>query len=115
MALNGHVYNPDSAKDWKEAVKTNFMLSRKPVITTPVCLKVCFFLPKPKRMKTVGNKLNIPHIKKPDVDNLLKSTMDAITEAGIWKDDALVFATSADKWYAQEGKIGAQIIIETGF
>jgi Holliday junction resolvase RusA-like endonuclease len=55
-----------------------------------------------------------PPCKKPDVDNLLKSTMDTMTEAEVWKNDALVFATSVEKWYARK-KTGAQIIVETGF
>jgi Holliday junction resolvase RusA-like endonuclease len=53
----------------------------------------------------------VPHGKKPDVDNLLKAVMDAMTTAEVWKDDALVYATEAGKWYAA-GKTGAQIIVE---
>jgi Holliday junction resolvase RusA-like endonuclease len=54
----------------------------------------------------------VPHTKKPDVDNLLKAVMDSMTVAGVWKHDALVYATEAGKWYAA-GKIGTQIIVES--
>jgi Holliday junction resolvase RusA-like endonuclease len=56
----------------------------------------------------------MPHTKKPDADNLLKAVMDALTDAGIWQDDALVFRTEAAKWYASD-ETGARIVIETGF
>jgi Holliday junction resolvase RusA-like endonuclease len=112
MALNGHVYNPNSADAWKETIKAYFLIYRRPPITEPVHLRVSFFLPKPKSLKIEEGR-DTPHVKKPDVDNLLKATMDAMTDGGVWKDDALVFATSADKWYARE-KTGAQIIVETG-
>jgi Holliday junction resolvase RusA-like endonuclease len=113
MTPNGHVYNPASANAWKEEIKASFISCRRPIITEAVHLKVSFFMPVPKGMK-IENKKNsyTPHIKKPDTDNLLKAVMDSLTNAGIWKDDALVFWTEAVKWYAPE-KTGAQIIIET--
>jgi crossover junction endodeoxyribonuclease RusA len=115
MTALGHVYNPHSADTWKETVKVNFLQCLRSPITGPVHLKVSFFLPRPKRLTDdTEESRRIPHVKKPDVDNLLKSTMDAMTEAGVWKDDALVFATSVEKWYARK-KTGAQIIVETGF
>jgi crossover junction endodeoxyribonuclease RusA len=113
MAASGHVYNPKSADAWKEIIKANFLIYRRPPITEPVHLRVSFFLPKPRALK-IAEARNTPHVKKPDVDNLMKATMDAMTEAGVWKDDALVFAIEASKWYARK-KTGAQIIVETGF
>jgi Holliday junction resolvase RusA-like endonuclease len=113
MTTSGHVYNPDTATAWKELIQASFMQVRKQAITLPVHLKVSFFLPRPKRMADEEAHRSIPHVHKPDVDNLLKAVMDSMTEAGVWKDDALVFATEAAKWYAQGDKTGAQIIVET--
>jgi Holliday junction resolvase RusA-like endonuclease len=93
MAKTGHVYNPDSADMWKAAVENHVQMYRKPMITDPVHLIVEFFLPWPKSKKSDVAKA--PHGKKPDTDNLLKAVMDAMTAAGAWKDDALVFATDA--------------------
>jgi Holliday junction resolvase RusA-like endonuclease len=112
-AANGHFYNPNSADAWKETIKAYFLLYRRSPITEPVHLQVSFFLPKPRCLK-IDESRNVPHVKKPDVDNLLKAAMDAMTEGGVWKDDALVFSTSAEKWYARD-KTGAQIIVKTGF
>lgn len=112
IAANGHVYDPGTAKGWKEQVKACFLRRRRQAINEPVYLHVSFFLPRPQRMKEGGPPS--PHAGKPDLDNLLKSTMDAMTEAQVWKDDALVYATAADKWYARKNKTGAQIVVETG-
>ena len=113
MTANGHVYNPDSADAWKEEVKAAFTAYSGERITAPVHLRVYFFMPVPKGMK-IESKDNryVPHIKKPDADNLLKAVMDAMTEAGVWKDDALVFWTESTKWYASD-VTGAEIIVET--
>jgi len=114
MTANGHVYNPDTADSWKNEIMAAFLPCRKQVITEPVHIRVSFFFLAPKKKKVIEERTNIPHVKKPDIDNLLKSTMDSLTDIGIWKDDAFVFAISADKWYTDK-KPGAQIIIETGF
>lgn len=112
MAANGHVYNPASANAWKEEVKAAFLPHKRQPITGPVQLRVSFFMPRPKSMKAEQER-NQPHVQKPDVDNLLKSTMDAMTEVAVWKDDAQVYAIEAGKWYARDNKTGAQILVET--
>lgn len=112
LAASGHVYNPPSADAWKACVISAFLVRKYRTITGPVRLRVRFFLPRPTGMKTAGEH-DVPHEKKPDVDNLLKAVMDAMTEARVWKDDALVYAIEVEKWYAHEKKTGAQIIVET--
>jgi Holliday junction resolvase RusA-like endonuclease len=108
MMRNGHVFNPHSADAWKDAVKAAFM-ARKPIITGPVGLYVKFFMPIPKGLK-VKEGVFIPHIKKPDTDNLLKAVMDSLTQVGVWKDDSQVYSAEAVKGYAH-GKVGALVEI----
>ena len=55
--------------------------------------------------------------KRPDLDKLLRSTMDAMTCAGVWRDDALVhiiharkhYSTYRANWYAA----GVRIVLST--
>jgi Holliday junction resolvase RusA-like endonuclease len=54
----------------------------------------------------------VPHVKKPDTDNLLKAVMDSLTAVKVWTDDAQVFETVVGKYYAGK-RTGAQIIVET--
>ena len=88
-------------------MKTAFPKKKGTPITNPVSLRVEFFMPRPQRLKTDEK---IFHTGKPDIDNLLKSTMDALTEIGAWKDDSLVCQIISQKSYAQ-GNAGARIII----
>jgi len=110
MTKTGHVYTPDSAKDWKESIAAECISHRQPVIEQPVKLTVCFYLPVPKSAN-LKNVFYYPHTVKPDADNLLKAVMDAMTEASVWADDALVYSSCAEKWYCL-GKCGARIIVE---
>ena len=107
MTRQGHVYTPSTADSWKDAVKSAFMFRLKPKIGIPVYLTVHFYLPRHKRVKPGAV---MPHTGKPDLDNLLKSTMDALTGIGVWKDDAQVIHTTVEKHYAEE-KTGAWICI----
>jgi Holliday junction resolvase RusA-like endonuclease len=108
----GHAYNPHTADDWKTAIKAAFLPLRKGTLDEPVSIEVCFFLPKPKAMKIIHYPA--AHIKKPDTDNLLKAVMDALTDIEIWRDDSLVFYTSALKVYEEE-QPGALIIIRSDY
>jgi Holliday junction resolvase RusA-like endonuclease len=93
---------------WKAAVKAAFPKKKGAPYKGSVALKVEFFMPRPRRLKTEGAK--VFHTGKPDIDNLLKSTMDALTEIGAWKDDCQVCQVVSEKTYA-EGNAGARIII----
>lgn len=109
MTKTGHVYTPGSAKAWKETIIAECFAHRKLEILLPVKLTVCFYLPAPKGAK--GRIRAYPHTVKPDADNLLKALMDAMTTAQVWKDDALVYSSYAEKWYTF-GDTGAQIKVE---
>jgi len=50
-----------------------------------------------------GGKKNQPKRTVPDIDNLLKLTLDAMTNAGIWKDDnQITKLSSEDLWAGDE-------------
>jgi Holliday junction resolvase RusA-like endonuclease len=57
-----------------------------------LALDVVFRLPMPaSRSKTVRTLGDVPQTKKPDGDKLLRTTLDALTDAGLIADDARVF------------------------
>lgn len=52
----------------------------------------------------------IPHYKKPDTDNLIKSLFDSISDAGnVWNDDNRVAWLSAYKVYSPNPRIEVEI------
>lgn len=90
--VNGHGMMAESSKKvkpWRQDVKAEALKVRngEPPIDGPVVVRMVFTLPKPlsapKRKRTYPDK-------KPDLSKLVRSTEDALTEAGIWRDDARV-------------------------
>lgn len=57
-----------------------------------------FVMRRPKRM--AKSKSNVAHCAKPDLDNLIKSTQDAIVDAGILRDDCVIWSVNFTKRYA---------------
>jgi Holliday junction resolvase RusA-like endonuclease len=69
----------------------------------PVGVSVCFTLPKPK--SAPKTRRTWPH-KRPDLDKLLRSTLDGLT-GEVFADDAQVIEIHSAKCYPGEGALGA--------
>ena len=79
----------------------------------PVDVEMHFTMPKPK---SCPKSRRFPD-RKPDLSKLIRSTEDALTESGIWEDDARVVRMAATKCWPNEGAYalsspGVLIIIE---
>lgn len=112
------MYDPGTAEGWKGSVALAVKddLPEQPY-TCPVFVRMTFFFPRPKSHYRTGKyadqlKDSAPmyHTAKPDIDNLEKSTYDALTEMGFWKDDTQVVRHVVEKRY-DEGAPGACIKI----
>lgn len=75
--------------------------------TGPVVLKVTFFFARPKSHYRTGRhshelKPNAPTYvaKSPDLDKCVRSSADALTTAGTWRDDALLCRLVTTKVFA---------------
>lgn len=106
-------------KPWREAVKwATIEAAFEPFHDGPVRVLLEFFLPRPQGHYGTGrNACEVkasaptrPH-RKPDLDKLIRSTLDALGEAGVWRDDSQVCYVEAAKWYADERPPGAVIEI----
>lgn len=74
----------------------------RPPFDGPVGVDVTFYMPRPKSVARA-----LPEVK-PDVDKLLRSTLDALSGIA-FADDARVIAVEATKLYANDGQPGASI------
>jgi len=120
FARNGkaRVYDPGTAEAWKAAIA----LAAKPhkpatPLEGPVYVKIANRMPRPKAHFGTGKKANtlkgtapFHHVSKPDLDNLAKAALDALTELGFWRDDAQICGLIATKIY--DDRVGATIRIE---
>ena len=83
------VESSKKVKPWREAVHAAALALRNgaPPLDGPIMARMVFTLPKPvsapKRRRTYPCRL-------PDLSKLVRSTEDALTTAGIWRDDARV-------------------------
>lgn len=84
---------------WREAVKHAWLAhdrSRFAPAEGPLLLSVTFTLKRP----VSAPKRRLWPDRRPDLDKLLRSTFDALGDAGAWYDDAQVVSVCAVKTYA---------------
>lgn len=75
-------------------------------LTGPVEVMVEFLMPRPKS----APKSRLYPDKSPDLDKLIRSTLDALTDARAWEDDGQVVSILARKLFAEpEQRTGAHI------
>ncbi|MHB9861904.1 RusA family crossover junction endodeoxyribonuclease [Streptomyces sp. YIM S03343] len=86
------VESSKKVKPWRDSVKqaaqTKILLQRGRFVKLdgPLVAEMHFTLPAPQRMP----KDRTAHTVYPDLSKLLRSTEDALTQAGVWADDARV-------------------------
>ena len=62
-----------------------------------------FVMTRPQRlMRKKDENCRVIHDRKPDLDNLQKSVLDALTKSAILLDDSLVCSCTAEKYYADK-------------
>jgi crossover junction endodeoxyribonuclease RusA len=67
----------------------------------PVHVELEFVMPRPL---STPKRSTPPAIKKPDLDKLQRAVFDAISSAGVWRDDSQVVSVQASKRLAQIGE-----------
>lgn len=94
---------------WREAIvaEANTAGIHEP-LRGPVRVQVVFALARPKSYPA----WRWLHWVKPDVDKLCRSTLDGLTAAGVFGDDAQVVELAVRKVYALDRPLGATIKIE---
>lgn len=89
-------------KPWREAVKSRaideMFISNIKRIDAPVAIELEFRMPRPK---SYPKRIVWPW-RKPDLDKLVRGVFDALTEASVWTDDALVVCLHARKEFADD-------------
>ena len=116
---SGHGYWPPHVKDYRAycvgAIGEQW--TAEP-ITGPVAVTVTYEMPRPQSHYGTGRNaamlkpahMTLAHTQTPDVDKLLRLTLDALTFAGVIVDDKQVCNVSAAKlWGASPGGVLIQV------
>ena len=105
---------------WKHSIMAGFSLIHKIVlkkIDGPVKITMFFTMPRTKGHYGTGRNAGVVkasaayhHIKKGDIDNLVKAVLDAMVDCAILKDDNIVCDLHATKRYGENP--GVEIEVE---
>lgn len=124
-----NIYTPTDTETWEKqaAMLIRGAFRRDPhgraynlPMQGPVAVMMDLIHPRTKtRPKSVQTGVwktggRIPHAGRPDVDNLSKTVLDALTLAEVWMDDGQVWRLDSRTWYAAEGE-SAQVQILIGW
>lgn len=98
-------YDPPASADWKRTVQAQALAHRPRALNQgPLYLSLVFRLPRPKSLP----KRLTQHTRKPDVDNLTKSVLDALRKV-IYRDDAQIVSLVANKVYGHTPGVSIHI------
>lgn len=105
-----------SAKKWSNAatllIKSEFNKQDGKTIGGPVAVFIKFFYKHTKDSERAAKRSGCNLIRKstrPDVDNLAKSVLDSLVDAGVVKDDGLIYHLSLQKFYCEREFIAIDI------
>lgn len=82
---------------WRDAVGYEAR-AQGVTFSEPVIVDLYFTFPRPK-----SDPYRTRHTVKPDLDKLVRSTLDGLTAGGLLADDSLVFSLTARKEYSTNG------------
>lgn len=113
------VESSKAVKPWRESVKAAALLGGV-TFTGPLRVILTFVLPRPKGHYGTGRnsgtvKASAPAFPavRPDLDKLIRSTLDALRDAGVYRDDAQIVRIRASKHYpGWVGAMAAGAVIE---
>lgn len=90
---------------WRKAVAkaaTASMPKDWETLDGPLYVEIDFHLPRPK---SAPKTIDIPAIRYPDVSKLVRATEDALTQCGVWADDARIVRELTSKRYAVDEEL----------
>ena len=89
-----------TTREWEKKIWFAAQGKVQTLMAAPLILTVTFFLPRPKSLP----KKVIHHVKRPDLDNLVKSVKDALNGV-VWRDDSQVFSLHIYKRYGDPPRV----------
>jgi Holliday junction resolvase RusA-like endonuclease len=109
----------DRVKSWRQAVVDAALGEDWPTLAGPLAVELVFYMRRPRSHYRTGRNAHLlrdsaPRYPsgKPDLSKLARSTEDALTDAGLWADDAQVteYTRLAKEW-ADDHLPGADITV----
>lgn len=107
----------DRVRSWRAAVIDACDHCPCHPLEGPLAVTMLFYLPRPKTHHRTGRNCHLlrpgaPRLPgaAPDIDKLARATSDALTDAGIWRDDGQVTDCHLSKRYADGDQVPGALI-----
>ena len=95
------VFYPSSYIEWTKRCCSLLDSLRLPRLIGPIELDITFVIKRPQSLRRKADpEERIPHIRRPDLDNYLKSVLDAAQKSGLFEDDSQIYRINAEKKYS---------------
>jgi|TARA_R110000787_G_scaffold223392_1_gene331776 Holliday junction resolvase RusA-like endonuclease len=103
VTSKGTIYSPADTHGFSDKIKASARAAHIEEIEGPVSVALFIHRAMPKSASKKRKALinNTWCISKPDIDNVFKSAMDALTGIA-WKDDTQVVRITGGRWWAEE-------------
>lgn len=108
------VYTPTRTKDYERLIQQYFLIKypHHEILTNRIAVEITAYMKIPKNTSKQKEKEMLDGIvsptKKPDIDNIAKSILDALNKF-VFKDDNQVSKISVEKRYGKEEKVYVKI------
>jgi len=105
-------YNPASYTQYKKDFLALAKLQSKTYFNGAICLNITFFMQIPKSLskKKQNELIGQYHIKKPDLDNLIKTVKDSL-EGTFYKNDSQICKVVAEKIYSDDPRVEFELVV----
>lgn len=106
-------YTPEKTKNYETLVRELYIIQHGQTLLEgelEVKIKAYFTIPKStsKKRKALMVSKDIRPIKRPDLDNVMKSVTDALNEIA-YKDDSQIVSATVSKYYSEEPRVEVEI------
>lgn len=114
------MYDPKTAHPWRKLVADAVSVVVDEPLEGPLKLTLVFKFPRPKSHYGTGRNSEvlkpsapIHHAQKPDIDNVCKSTLDAMNGVGYGDDKQVVELCATKVWADLDHLCGLELLIES--
>lgn len=103
------VYDPPKVKQFKSLLRSLAVRQyNRPPLLGPLSVSLTFYRPVQKSISQSERERRLSNqskpVVKPDTDNYIKATLDALNGV-LWHDDAQIVKITGEKRYSENGKI----------
>lgn len=108
----GHAYTPKRTSEYETNIADYYKMNNGRFFDGPIAVRLVFYMPIPKgtskRLFNIMKEGDFPHIKKPDLDNLVKAILDALNGVA-FSDDSKITILRSSKMYSDSPGIWLEI------